>query len=173
MKITMLLTEHCWVRPWDFALEKTSIDQKGKVDSIYPDLKGEGQCPFWKTLKSKIHGQAGDEVKVPKSFATEVGKEYKIPLDPSYSTPCCISSGKICAHFGGIALGKISCNFKIGAKPSSQKAAAPVEATSEVPAERGAEVKQGSPAATPALEKETTLRTAQVPSTNWNKQERA
>jgi len=141
MKILKLLTEHAWVAPWDLDLGKTTIDQKGKIDSIYPELKGEGQCPFWKTLKSKIHGEDGEGAKVPKSFALEVGKEYKIPLDPSYSTPCCICNGKSCTFFGGVAGGRISCNFKVGAKPVKKQTQQELP-KEEVPADRAGATKE-------------------------------
>jgi hypothetical protein len=180
MKIQKLLTEHAWVAPWDFDLAKTTIDQKGKVDSIYPELKGEAQCPFWKTLKSKIHGEAGDGVKVPKSFAIEVAKEYKIPLDPSYSTPCCICSGKSCTFFGGIAGGRISCNFKVGAKPIKKAQGFqedPRKGTTQAEFERGREDrKQSTGKGLPGLEKEgsvhPTFKDSNVPAENFGRERR-
>jgi len=124
------------IKPWKFDTMSLMMDQKGKIQYLHPELRGPAQCPFWKTLKTKIAAnlkEGVDDVKVPKSFAIEVGKEYKVPLDPTYTTPVCIGT-KICAHFRGVAKGAINCDFKLGVKAGPEKKVDVASTTEPVPA---------------------------------------
>ena len=156
MKIEKLLHENLQIKPWQFTTEKVAMDQKGRVAFLHPELRGENQCPFWKTLKSKIAAnikESADDIKVPKSFATETAKSYKIPLDQTYVTPMCISSNKTCSFFRGVSEGSIVCDFKAGGGKGTDKKV-PIEGTKqEVPAASKAE----------APVKETTAKTAAIP----------
>jgi len=129
------------IKPWKFTAEDIMMDNKGKIQFLHPELRGPAQCPFWKALKTKIAAnlkEGSDDVKVPKSFAIEVGKEYKVPLDPTYSTPMCIGP-KICAHFKGVGKGTINCDFKLGVKAGPEKKVDVASTTEPVPAENKAE----------------------------------
>ena len=133
------------IKPWEFKTENIAMDQKGKIQFLHPELRGPAQCPFWKTLKSKIAAnlkEGLDDVKVPKSFAIEVGKEYKVPLDPTYTTPMCIGA-KICAHFRGVGKGTINCDFKLGkdccSKSGPEKKVDVASTTEPVPEENKVE----------------------------------
>jgi len=136
MRLKEIIKEGQEIKPWKLDVQSMMLDNKGKVSFIHPELRGPAQCPFWKTLKSKIAAnlkEGVDEVKVPKSFAIEVGKEYKVPLDPTYTTPMCIGP-KICAHFRGVGKGAINCDFKLGVKAGPEKKV-DIESTAEpVPA---------------------------------------
>ena len=89
------------------------LDEKGKVTIITPDLKGETQCPFWRHLKQSIAHRVdiSEEVRVPKKFAEDTAKRFKIPLDPNYATPMCANSPKLCAYYGGLKDKYIHCSF--------------------------------------------------------------
>jgi hypothetical protein len=123
MKLNKIIVEGSEIKPWKFEKDTITMDNKGKIQFLHPELRGPSQCPFWKALKTKIAAnlkEGMDDVKVPKSFAIEVGKEYKVPLDPTYTTPMCIGA-KICAHFKGVGKGAINCDFKIGVKAGPEK----------------------------------------------------
>ena len=129
------------IKPWQFTAETVQMDQKGKIQFLHPELRGPAQCPFWKTLKAKIAAnlkEGVDDGKVPKSFAIEVGKEYKVPLDPTYTTPVCIGA-KICAHFRGVSKGVINCDFKLGVKAGPEKKVDVASTTEPVPPENKVE----------------------------------
>jgi hypothetical protein len=89
------------------------LDEKGKVTVITPDLKGTTQCPFWRHLKQSIAHRAeiSEEVRIPRKFAEDAAKRFKVPLDSQYATPMCANSPKLCAYYGGLKDKNIYCSF--------------------------------------------------------------
>lgn len=110
MKLEQLLNEQIKVAPED---KNIDLDLKGRVQILAPETSGNGQCPYWKYVKSKMAGEAGniEGVKIPKVFADDTAKRFKIPLDPTYSTPMCVREGKVCAYFEGMSANMINCGW--------------------------------------------------------------
>jgi hypothetical protein len=119
MKLENLLKEQYQVETE--STNEMNLDPKGKVQTLTPALKGDGQCPFWKLIKTKIAGRVDitEVVKIPKVFAEDAAKKFKVPLDPTYDTPVCVAGNKTCSYFTGLTSGKIGCSF--GEKKAENK----------------------------------------------------
>lgn len=136
MKLEQLLNEQTQVTPED---KNIDLDLKGRVQILAPETSGAGQCPYWKYVKSKLAGQDVDSAKIPKVFADETAKRFKIPLDPTYSTPMCVKEGKVCSYFDGMSSSKINCNWGVkkaqevsGEQPAQPATQEPVKNTEKV-----------------------------------------